>query len=76
MVITLSPEIEAALIESAKRHGVSPEALALSALRERFASRPALLEPQDAWERRLFGAARNYGVGLSNEAVSSEGLYD
>ena len=36
MVIKLSPELEAALNESARRQGVSPDVLANSVLRERF----------------------------------------
>jgi hypothetical protein len=33
-------------------------------------------EPRDEWERGLIAMGRNCGVSLSNEAVSSEGLYD
>jgi hypothetical protein len=36
MEITLTPEIEAALAEQARRQGVSPEQLALESLRQRF----------------------------------------
>ena len=36
MEVNLSPELEAALSESARKQGVAPEALALQALRERF----------------------------------------
>ena len=35
-----------------------------------------LLEPRDEWERRLLGIGLNCGVSLSNEAVSSEGIYE
>jgi len=31
---------------------------------------------QEEWLRRLRGAASDCGVSLSNEALSSEGLYD
>ena len=75
MVITLDPELEAALKETASQRGVSPEVLALTALRERFLA-PALAPPRDEWERRLRSAATDCGVSLSNEAVSSEGLYE
>ena len=34
------------------------------------------LQPRDEWERRLLSAASDCGVSLSNEALSSEGLYD
>jgi hypothetical protein len=74
MVITLGPELEAALSEQANRQGITPEALALKALRERFVG--TQIQPRDEWERRLLGAASDCGVSLSNEAVSSEGLYE
>jgi predicted transcriptional regulator len=75
MVITLGPELEAALNELARRQGVAPEVLALNALRERFLA-AAALQPRDEWERGLLGAARECGVSLPDSAVSSEGLYD
>jgi predicted DNA-binding antitoxin AbrB/MazE fold protein len=37
---------------------------------------PARIEPQDEWERRLLGVAKDCGVSLSDSAVSSEGLYE
>jgi predicted transcriptional regulator len=73
MSITLDPDLEARLKELAEKQGTSPEALALNALRQRFLK---LLEPQDEWERRLRAAATDCGVSLSNEALSSEGLYE
>ena len=33
-------------------------------------------EPQNEWQRRLRQAASDCGVSLSNEAVSSEGIYE
>jgi hypothetical protein len=75
MIITLPPEIEAALTELARRQGVSPEVLALSALRERFA-RSALLEPQDEWERRLFAVSSDCGTAIPHSALRREELYD
>ena len=32
--------------------------------------------PADDWERRLFGAAIECGVSVSDAALSSDGLYD
>ena len=75
MTITLSPELEAALSEAARREGVSPDALALNALRERFLPRPAI-QPQDDWEQELLALAKDCGVSLSNEALSREQLYE
>ncbi len=40
MVITLGHDLEAALNDQARKQGVSPELLALDALRERFLARP------------------------------------
>lgn len=76
MVITLSSELETVLIETARRQGLAPEAIALNALRERFLGLAASLQPQDEWERGLLEAARDCGVSLSDAALSSEGLYD
>jgi hypothetical protein len=76
MVITLGPDLEAALSEQARKQGVAPEVLALNALRERFLPRPLPFEPRDEWERGLLEAAVDCGVSLSDEALSRENLYD
>ncbi|MBY0524949.1 MAG: hypothetical protein K2R98_16205 [Gemmataceae bacterium] len=73
MTITLDPKLEAILSELGRKQGVDPEVLALNALRERFVTVP---EPRDEWERRLLQAASHCGVVLSDEAISSEGIYD
>lgn len=75
MVITLDPELEAALNEVARHQGVAPEALALKVLRERIPDM-AVLIPRDEWERNLLALGRDCGVSLSDWAVSSEGIYD
>jgi predicted transcriptional regulator len=75
MVITLDPELEAAISELAGRQGVAAEVLAVNALRERFLA-AACLQPRDEWERGLLAAARECGVSLSDASLSSEGLYD
>lgn len=76
MVINLNSQLANVLEEQARRRGVSPEELALEVLRERFQPRPLPFEPRDEWERRLLSIAIDCGVSLSNEALSSEGLYD
>jgi hypothetical protein len=76
MVIDLGSELEAALIESARRRGVAPEVLALDALRERFLPAASMVRPRDEWERRLLGAATDCGVSLPHSALSSDGLYE
>ena len=75
MVINLTPPLEAALSEQARQRGVSPEVLALDALKERFLPAPAV-EPRDDWERKLFGAAIDCGVSVPDSALSSDGLYE
>jgi len=75
MVINLSPELEAALNEQARRRGIGPEVLALDALRERFlAATP--MQPRDEWERQLLGLAKDCGVSLPDSAFSREAFYD
>ncbi len=76
MVINLTPQLEAALSEQARRRGVTPEMLVLEALQDRFLPSPLPIEPRDDWERKLLGAAIDCGVSLSDSALSSEGLYD
>lgn len=76
MVITLTPEIEAALNELAHRQGVSPEVLALETLRDRLNALIETCEPRDEWERMIKNVGTNCGVSLPHSALSSEGLYD
>jgi hypothetical protein len=76
MVITLGPDLEAALTDQARKQGVAPEVLAVNALRERFLGPPPPIEPRDDWERRLLGLAKDCGVSLSNEALSREEMYE
>jgi hypothetical protein len=76
MVITLTPELEAALKDLARRRGVAPEVLALDALRDRLGLVRDAVEPRDEWEHSLLHVATNCGVSLPHEALSSEGLYE
>ena len=76
MVITLGPDLTAVLNDLARKQGVAPEALAENALRERFLIPAAMVQPRDEWGRGLLAAATDCGVSLSNEAISSEGLYE
>lgn len=80
MTITLTPELEQAIVQSARRDGIAPETMVLDAIREKLAQGPLqlakILEPRDDWERRLLGVGTPCGVAVSDEALSSEGLYD
>ncbi len=75
MVIALDPDLEAAINELARQQGVSPESLAIKALRERFLA-ASELTPRDEWERGLPAAAVSCGVSLPDAALTSEGIYD
>jgi hypothetical protein len=75
MVLNLNAELEAAITQQAQGRAMTPEALALEALRQRFLPRLPI-QPRDEWELKLLEAGTDCGVSLSNEAVSSEGLYD
>lgn len=76
MVITLGPDLESALKDIASKQGIAPEVLALNALSERFLPAALRIQPRDEWGRSLLAVATDCGVSLSNEAVSSEGLYE
>ena len=66
MVITLTPEVEAALNEMARRQGVAPEALALKTLRDCLISQIKKPEPLDEWERMIVEVGTNCGVSNNN----------
>jgi hypothetical protein len=76
MVVKLTPQLEAALIEQARQRGVVPERLALEVLRDRFLPSMVPVEPRDDWERRLFGAALDCGASVPDGALGSDGLYE
>lgn len=76
MVITLGPELEAALSAVAHRHGIAPEALAIKALRQQFVGMSLPVQPNDEWERRLFGAAIESGVSVSDSALGRDELHE
>ncbi len=54
---------------------MAPEQLAVEIL-HRGVQPVAPPTPTDEWERRLFSAATDCGVSPTDEALSSEGLYD
>jgi hypothetical protein len=76
MVITLGPELEAVLGEEARRQGIAAEVLAIDVLRERFLTPAAPVLPQDEWESRLLGLAKDCGISLPDAALSREALYE
>lgn len=76
MVIKLSPELEAALHESARKQGLPPDVLVDQVLRDRFLSSKTEFAPKDDWERTVLELATDCGVSLPHSALSSEGLYE
>lgn len=74
MTITLDPELQAAVNAAAQHQGITPEALVLKQLRERYLLKA--LKPRDDWERRLLAMGIDCGVSLSNEALSRDTMYD
>ncbi len=80
MNVTLTPDLEQALVLRARQHGTTPEAVVLDAIRDKLGSEAAelanLLEPRDEWEERLLRVGTPCGVSVSDETLSSEGLYD
>jgi len=76
MMITIGPELQAALAAAAARHGTDPETLAVETLRGTFV--PMMPQPMtdEEWIKGLRGAAIDCGVSLSDEDVSREAMYD
>ena len=69
MTITLTPDIENALVEQAKVHGTTPENLALESLRERFVASCEESAPTDGAETLADYLADHIGVIHSSEHV-------
>jgi hypothetical protein len=88
MTITLTPDIENALAEQARKQGMTPEGLVLEAVREKLAATSEKIggteaskaggdiKPRDEWEALLLSVGSPAGVSLSNEAASSDNFYD
>ena len=78
MTIALTPDLEQKLAQKAQELGTTPEDFVLRKLQGDWLetlSQAQPFKPQDEWERRLQQASSPAGVALSDEAVSSEGIY-
>lgn len=76
MVIHLTPELEAAVNAMASQQGVTPDVMAMNALRERFLVPRPTVQARDDWERRLLGLATHCGVSLPDSSLRREVLYE
>ncbi len=80
MTITLTSDLEKVVLQRARDRATTPEAVVLDAIKEQLGlgrSSPLLIpEPRDDWERRLLDVGTPCGVSVSDEALSSEGLYE
>jgi hypothetical protein len=80
MTITLPADLEKAVMELASQQGISPEKLVFDILQEEFRPRSVeftrALEPRDAWEAGVRALATPCGTSVSDEALSSENLYE
>lgn len=80
MTLTIPPEIEATLVEQARRWRSTPEDVALDTLRARLPANadasPERLATHEEWAALIRSLARECGVSPPHEALSSEALYD
>ena len=73
--MTVTIEIADEIIEQARKHGTTPEKFVLDAVREKLAHAAHELS-NDEWTQLIKNIGAPAGVSLSDEAVSSESLYD
>jgi hypothetical protein len=76
MVVTLPPDLAAALDQLARQRQTEVESLVLEAVREKYGPLPTVPTPQDDWQRLVLSAASDCGVALPDEAFGSEALYE
>ncbi len=74
MVIRIPDDIEADLVQAARKLGVTPEGFVLDTLRARLGAQP--VDGRDDWDVLLLAAGSPAGVSLPDEATTREALYD
>jgi hypothetical protein len=74
--ITLPTELERVAIEQARRAGKSPQDFVLAILRQSLLSPSSTPAIAQQWHQKLTTVAVDCGTSLSNDALSSTGLYD
>lgn len=80
MTVQLTPDLEAAVTDEAQRLGTTPELVVQRALQDHLRGRVSSPKPDSAAAqekmKRILAVARDFGISHSNEALSSQGLYD
>jgi hypothetical protein len=74
--VTLPTELERVAVEQARRAGKSPQDFVLGILRQSLLSPNSTPVTKQEWRQQLMMASVECGTSLSNEALSSDGLYD
>lgn len=74
--VTLPPELERVALEQARRVGKSPQQFVLGVLESSLLPASVSEASADEWQRKLEAASVDCGTSLSDEALSSNGLYD
>src|SRR5436309_10879793 len=69
MVLTLDPQLAAALNEMVRQQGIPAKTLAIKVLRDRFLGPARVAEPRDDWERRRRAVAADCGVSMPDAAL-------
>jgi hypothetical protein len=75
MNVTLPENLAKELTEQARNQGIATHDFAAAIIAKHLAKKSTFV-PRDEWERGLAEIAHDCGVSLTNEAVSSDGIYD
>ena len=68
--------MEQALRGRAAELGTHPQCLVFNLLQRVFGLPEFDFTPKNEWEARLINGAKDYGISVPDESLSSEGLYD
>ena len=74
--VTLPAELERVAVEEARRVVQSTQEFVLGILRRSLLSLNSTPTDEQEWRQNLTAATVDCGTSLSDEALSSEGLYD
>lgn len=74
--VTLPTDLERVAIEKAMRAGKSPQDFVLAILRHSLLSPSMTPAAEQEWHQKLTTVSVDCGTSLSDDALSSDGLYD